>query len=109
VNRDVFRSAIAAGCVVGGIWIHYSGNIDFAPGTILWLLLAAGAGYMRPLGWMVVVAPIPWIVGVGGGVLTGRYDDFGEVWYVAFLFSTIAGLIGVIIGAAAGRPVERTQ
>jgi hypothetical protein len=103
LNQAAFRRSIAFGCVAGGIWLHYGGNIDFAAGMILWLLLAAGAGYMRPFGWTVAIAPIPWLLGVGGGVLTGRYDGFGDVWFVAFLVSTLAGVIGVIMGAGAAR------
>jgi hypothetical protein len=109
MTQDAFRSLIALGCVIGGIWIHYSGSIDFAPGMLIWLLLAAGAGYMRPFGWMIAIAPVPWIVGVGGGVLTGQYDDLGDVWYLAFFVSTVAGIIGVIIGAAARRSSGRTR
>jgi hypothetical protein len=108
VDQNAIRNSVAFGCVVGGIWLHYSATIDFLPGMLIWLFLAAGAGYMRPSGWMILVAPVPYIVGVGGGLLTGQHETLGEVWLMSFLISTIAGVIGIIIGAAAkqgrGRP-----
>jgi hypothetical protein len=108
LHQNAFRNSIAVGCLAGAIWLHYAGTIDFLPGMVIWLLLAAGAGYMVLRGWFIAVAPLPWIAGIGGGVLTGRYESLGEAWFMSLLISTIAGVIGIIIGAAArqgrGRP-----
>ena len=103
MTSDAYRNAIALGCVLGGIWIHYSGTLIFTLGVLLWLLLAMGAGFMRPSARMLLVAPVPWIAGVGGGMLTGRHDSLGELWLLPLILSTLAGVIGIIFGVAARR------
>ncbi len=109
VNQETFRTAIAVGCVLGATIIHFTGTIVFTVGVILWLFLAMGAGFMRPSGWMLLVAPLPWIVGVGGGMLIGQHDSLGEVWLLPFLLSTAAGAIGIIFGVAARKGNTRTK
>ena len=103
VSGEGFRTAITIGCILGAIYIHYSGTLPFAMGAVIWLVLAMGAGFMRPTGWLLLTAPIPWLAGVGGGVLIGRYDSLGEGWLLPFAVSTLAGVIGIIFGAAARR------
>lgn len=109
MSNEIFRTAIAAGCVVGATVIHFTGTVIFTLGVILWLLLAMGAGYMRPTGWMLLVAPVPWIVGVGGGMLVGQHDSLGEVWLLPFVLSTAAGVIGIIFGVAAWKGNTRAK
>jgi hypothetical protein len=109
VTNDAFRTAVAAGCVIGATYIHFSGTIMFTIGVVLWLLLAMGAGFMRPSGWMLFIAPVPWIAGVSLGVLLGRHESFGEVWLLPFALSTIAGLIGVTFGVAARKNDTRSK
>jgi hypothetical protein len=109
VHSETFRTAIAAGCILGGVFIHYSGTIMLTLGVFIWLLLAAGAGFMRPTGWMLLAAPIPWLVGVAGGALVGQHDSIGEFWFVPFLLSTIAGAIGVTFGVAARKGNTRSK
>jgi hypothetical protein len=106
---EQFRTAIAAGCILGGVAIHYSGSIVFTLGVLIWLLLAMGAGYMRPTAWLLLAAPLPWLIGVGAGVLTGRHDALGDVWLLPFLLSTVAGLIGIVFGVAARRGRSATD
>lgn len=110
MRNDPLRTLIAAGCLLGGIGLHLNAGIDFVFGAVLWLILAATIGYMLPYGWMVLVAPIPWLVGVAGGVLVGLHPaGFGEAWALPLFLSTIAGAIGVIFGAAARRNQGRSS
>jgi hypothetical protein len=109
LTGETYRTAIAAGCILAAIFIHYSGTVVFTLGVVIWLLLAMAVGFMRPTGWMLLAAPVPWIVGVGGGMLTGQHDSLGEVWLLPFLLSTIAGVIGVIFGVAARRGNTRSK
>jgi hypothetical protein len=109
VTNETYRTAIAAGCILGGIYIHYSGTVVFTFGVFLWLLLAAGAGYMRPTGWLLLVAPVPWIVGVGAGMLTGQHEPLGGAWLLPFLLSTVAGAIGVTFGVTASKGNTRSR
>jgi hypothetical protein len=106
-TNETFRTAIAAGCILGAVVIHYSGTIMFTLGVVIWLLLAMGAGYMRPSGWLLLTAPAPWILGVGGGMLTGQHETLGEFWLLPFLLSTLAGAIGVIFRVSARRGGQR--
>jgi hypothetical protein len=103
------RTAIAASCIIGATAMHFFGNIVFTLGVVIWLLLAMGAGFMRPTGWLLLAAPVPWLMGVGLGVLTGRQDSFGEVWLLPFFLSTAAGLIGVTFGVAARKNNSRSK
>lgn len=109
VNNETFRTAVTAGCIIGATIIHFTGTIVFTVGVVIWLLLAMGAGYMRPTGWLLLAAPVPWIVGVGLGMLTGRHESLGEVWLLPFLLSTAAGVIGVIFGVAARKGNTRSK
>lgn len=105
---DQIRMLIAAGCLIGGIGIHFNGDVNVAIGMVLWLALAATIGFMLPYGWMILVAPIPWLVGVGGGVLIGQHEGLGEAWALPLVLSTLAGVFGIIFGAAARRNNNRT-
>lgn len=109
MRNETIRTAIAAGCIAGGTVIHFAGTVVFTLGVFLWLLLAMGAGYMRPSGWMLLAAPVPWIVGVGGGMLVGQHDSLGEVWLLPFLLSLAAGVIGIIFGVAARKGNTRSK
>lgn len=109
MTSEAFRTAVAAGCILGATLIHYSGELAFVIGVVVWLLLAMGAGFMKPTGWLLLAAPVPWLVGVGGGMLTGQHDSLGEVWLLPALLSTAAGLIGVIFGVAARKGNSRTK
>lgn len=109
MNNETFRTTIAVGCILGAIVIHFTGTIVLTLGAFIWLLLAAGAGYMRPTGWLLLVAPLPWLIGVVGGTLVGQHDSIGQYWFVPFLLSTIAGLIGVIFGVAARKGNTRSK
>lgn len=108
VRDDPVRTLIAAGCLLAGIGLHLNAGFDFVFGAVLWLILAATIGFMVPSGWMILVAPVPWLVGVAGGVLVGLHSaGFGEAWALPLVLSTIAGAIGVIFGAAARRNQNR--
>jgi hypothetical protein len=109
LTNPLFRIAIATGCILGGIYIHLTGSIPLAPGVFLWLLLAAGAGYMIPTGWLLLVAPVPWIVGIGGGALIGQHDAFTELWYVPLLLSTFSGAVGITFGVSAHKNKTRSR
>ena len=109
VEGQTFRTAIAIGCIAGATIIHFLGTIVFAVGVVIWLLLAMGAGFMRPSGWTLLAAPVPWIAGVGIGMLSGRHESLGEYWLLPFLLSTIAGAIGITFGVAARKNNTRSK
>ena len=107
MESQTYRTVIAIGCIAAATVIHFLGTIAFVVGVVIWLLLAMGAGFMRPSGWLLLAAPVPWLVGVGIGVLTGRHESFGEYWLLPFLLSTIAGAIGITFGVAARKNKTR--
>ncbi|HEU4793568.1 MAG TPA: hypothetical protein VFS96_07910, partial [Nitrolancea sp.] len=47
-----------------------------------------------------LLAIVPWLLGVGGGLVTGRYVYLGEFWQFIFLLSVGTGLIGISLGLA---------
>lgn len=85
--------------VLGAAALHYIGDpVSF--GTGLWFLLAVGIGFALGRWWALLLAPIPWLLGVGGGLITGRYAYLGEFWQFIFLLSVGTGLIGISLGLA---------
>jgi hypothetical protein len=96
----VTRYAVALGCLAGGVWLHFAATISFGIGLFLWMGLAAGIGFMLPRLWVVALAPAPWLVGVLGGVMIGQHESLGDVWFVSLVMSVVAGVIGMVLGAA---------
>ncbi len=109
MNTETLRTAIAVGCILGATFIHFTGNIVFTLGVVIWLLLAMCAGFMRPTGWLLLAAPAPWIAGVGLGMISGRHETLGEVWLLPFFLSTAAGAIGITFGIAARKGNTRSK
>lgn len=69
----VLRLAVALGCLFASAWPHYAGRSSFARAFWLLLALAGAGGLMVARWWVLLFAPIPWLVGVGHGVYAGRY------------------------------------
>ncbi len=93
------RSIIIALFVLVAAALHYIG--DPVPyGIGLWFLLAVGIGFLLGRWWALLFAPVPWLLGVGGGLVTGRYAYLGESWQFIFLLSAGTGLIGISLGLA---------
>lgn len=89
--------------------LHYIGGPFFGVSGVLWLLLAAGLGFVLPRWWTLLLAAIPWPAGVGFGLITGRYPFLGDLWQLGPLFSVLIGLIGIGYGwiARRGRDLQR--
>ncbi|HEU5423451.1 MAG TPA: hypothetical protein VFU72_07935, partial [Nitrolancea sp.] len=52
--------------------LHYAGN-PFTLSVALWFLLAVAIGVILPRWWIVCLTPLPWLLGIGLGLVTGRY------------------------------------
>ena len=109
MSQESVRNVVAAGCLIGGIVIHYSGGLNFGVGLMLWFILAATMGYMRPFPWIIVAAPLPWLIGVVGGVATGTHETLGDAWYIPLALSTIVGILGIIFGVSARRTGSKNE
>jgi hypothetical protein len=92
------RLVAVAVFVLSATILHYSGGPFFGVSLILWFLLALGIGLMLPRWWSFSLAAIPWPVGVGLGLVTGRYTFLGDFWQVVALTSVLVGLGGITIG-----------
>lgn len=93
------RWIIVALFILGAAALHYIGGlVSFGIG--LWFLLAVGIGFVLGRWWALLLAIVPWLLGVGGGLITGRYAYLGESWQFIFLLSTGTGLIGISLGLA---------
>ena len=93
------RWTIVALFVLGAAALHYIGG-PVSLGVGLWFLLAIGIGFVLGHWWALLLAIVPWLLGVGGGLVTGRYAYLGEFWQFIFLLSVGTGFIGISLGLA---------
>lgn len=83
-------TAIATGAMYAGI--------PFGLGLIVWFVLALAIGYISGRWWALFLAVVPWPLGVGGGLLTGRYAYLGDSWEAIATMIVGMGLVGIAIG-----------
>ncbi len=81
------RVVLALGLVSGVTALHYLGGQVFGVALVVGLGCAALA-----------LAAVPWPVGVGPGLDTGRYAFLGDFWQVVALISVLVGLGGIGFG-----------
>lgn len=93
------RGIIVALFVLGAAALHYIGG-PVSLGISLWFLVAVGIGFVLGHWWALLLAIVPWLLGVGGGLVTGRYAYLDEFWQFIFLLSLGTGLIGISLGLA---------
>ena len=68
------------------------------PGAAVWFVIAAGIGLSLARLWAPLLAAIPYPLGIGLGLLTGRYAYLGEFWEAIALVTVAVGLLGIAIG-----------
>lgn len=98
VTTRLPRVVIALGLVSGATALHYIGGRVFGMALAVWLVCAVGIGFVLRRWWALALAAIPWPVGVGVGLATGRYAFLGEFWQLAALISMLVGLGGIGLG-----------
>lgn len=94
---EAMRWMLVAIFILVAAALHYVGG-PVPYGIGLWFLLAVGIGFLLGNWWVLAFAPVPWLLGVGGGLVTGRYAYLGEFWQFIFLLSAGTGLIGISLG-----------
>ncbi len=99
---SALRLAIALVLLLGAAAAHYIGG-SFWVGVALWFELAFAIGLVLARRWALLLAAVPWPVGVGLGLATGRYLFLGEAWQFAALISVGVGLIGIALGIVVRR------
>lgn len=93
------RWIILALFVLGAAALPYIGGPEpLIP--VLWFLLAVGIGLVLGRWWALLLALILWPLGVGTGLITGRYAYLGEYWQVFFLLSVGISVVGIGVGLA---------
>ena len=75
----------------------YSG-IPVRWGLGVWFLLALGIGLLLARWQALLLAAIPWPLGIGVGLITGRYAFLGEGWQLPAFISLATGLLGIAAG-----------
>ena len=94
--------AIALVLLLGAAAAHYVGGL-FWVDVVLWFELAFAIGLVLARWWALLLAAVPWPVGVGLGLATGRILFLGESWQFAALISVEVGLIGIALGIVVRR------
>ena len=102
------RVLAALGLVIIASAGHYLGP-SIMLGMGLWLLRAIGVGLLLTRWWALVLAAIPWPLGVGAGLITGRYAFLGEFWQIPAAFSMMLGVIGITTGMLLDRVLRRPE
>lgn len=98
-GRRGWRRAAALGLLGVGVTIHYLGG-SFPVGMLIWFVVAVGIGTLVARPWGLLLTAVPWPLGVGIELLTGRYAFLGEAWQVAAGWSVLAGVCGATLGLA---------
>lgn len=99
----IVQLVVALGCVIGASWIHYLGRTAVEGEFWLLLGLAFVVGLVLGRWWALLLAPLPWLAGVGYGLYTGRYLFLGDAWQVIWLGSASLTLIGIALGWGVNR------
>ena len=103
---SALRLTTALVLLLGAVTAHYTGG-SFWVGVVLWFALASAIGLVLGRWWALLLAAVPWPVGVGLGLATGRYLFLGEAWQFTALISVEAGLIGIALGVVVRRVLQR--
>ena len=73
------------------------------PGLAVWFVLAIGIGLELARWWALLLTAIPYPVGIGVGLMTGRYAFLGEAWEAVAIMTVVIGLTGIVIGILLAR------
>lgn len=96
------RVLIALGLVLIAAGQIYIGTSVW-PSMAVWFALAVGIGLVLARWWALLLAAIPYPVGIGAGLITGRYAFLGEAWEAIALTTVVVGLAGIAIGILLAR------
>ncbi len=70
----------------------------FFIGIAIWFGIAVAIGLVLARWWAVILAAIPWPLGIGIGLAAGRYTFLGEFWQIPAALSVAVGLTGIAAG-----------
>ena len=73
------------------------------PSMAVWFAVAVSIGLVLARWWALLLAAIPYPVGIGAGLITGRYAFLGEAWEAIALTTAVVGLTGIATGVLLGR------
>jgi hypothetical protein len=98
-NRPKRQRSLAAALllVLAATMLHSIGG-PLQGGLVLWFAMALGIGLVLGRWWALLLAAIPWPLGVGVGLGTGRYAFLGEAWQGVAAVSMLTGLAGIALG-----------
>ena len=82
--------------------LHAIGQ-SFVVGMSIWFGIAVAIGLVFARWRALILAVIPWPLGIGIGLAAGRYAFLGEFWQIPAAFSVAAGLAGIAAGVLARR------
>lgn len=76
----------------------------------VWVLWGVLIGYLLRRWWAVLLGFVPWPLGLGVGLWTGRYPFLGDAWQVVGVVSILLPLIGILVGVSLAqiRPTSRS-
>lgn len=105
-RRDALQPALAAGFVAAGATLHWA-DWDYGLSLTLYFLLAITLGFLTARPWALPLALLPWPLGMGAGLATGRYADLAEAWQWPLLTNALLGACGIAFGLTVRRALER--
>lgn len=97
------RFAAALTVLGGAIVLHAGAGPPFRGALVAWCCSAVALGGILRHWWALGLAAVPWPVGLGIGLLSGRYAFLGENWQLSAAISALVGAGGIALGVILGR------
>lgn len=89
--------------LVAAILLHSGLGPGLMASLGLWFLAALAIGALARRWETLALALLPWPLGIGLGLATGRFLFLGDAWQVTAALSACAGLAGIALGVALAR------
>lgn len=102
-TREAWRWLVALLLIGGAVALHAGIGVRFWAGLLLWGALALALGAVMQRWTALPLAALPWPLGIGLGLATGRYAFLGDGWQLPALLSLIVGLGGIALGVVVMR------
>lgn len=107
VVSGAWRWPVVSALLLGDVALHAGVVRGFGTGIALWFFVAVGLGFVVGRWWSLILAALPWPLGIGVGLASGRYVFLGDAWQVVALLSLLVGLGGTTLGVATSKARSR--
>ena len=97
-THSVWRWPLILALLSAAILLHSGLGPGFGGSLGLWLLAALALGTLARRWEALALARLPWPLGIGLGLATGRFIFLGDAWPMAAALSALVGFAGIALG-----------